>query len=270
MALIAMVSAKGSPGVSTTALACALTWPAPVLLAECDPAGGALLAGYLSRYDLTADRGVLQLAGAALRNTAALDLPNQIIDLDSAKRERMALPGLTDPAQGAVLEPAWDALGEFFAGIGRSAPGPRPAGHAAGGPPSGPTVIADCGRLATAYAPWPLLRRADMVLLAVRPKNLSTVSPAVPAIAQLRRELAEYPAVIGLLLIGDGMSARELSRHLMLAVIAQIAWDSRTAAALGGDGHGRRRGPLMRSAAAAHRLVEAARTAPLTARETVA
>lgn len=270
MTLIAMVSAKGSPGVTTAALACTLTWPVPVLMAECDPAGGALLAGYLSRYDLPADRGILPLAGSALRNTAVQDLQTQVIDLDNAKKERMALTGLTDPAQGAVLEPAWDALGEFFVSLGRSAPGPRPAGHSASSPPTSPTVIADCGRLATAHAPWPLLRRADVVLLAVRPKSLATVSPAVPAIAALRRELAEVPAVFGLMLIGDGISAREISRHLMLPVIAAIAWDPRTAAALNGDGHGRRRGPLMRSAATAHRLIEAARVAPFTSRESVA
>jgi hypothetical protein len=274
MTLIAMLSAKGSPGVSTAALACTLTWPAPVLLAECDPAGGALLAGHLSRYDVPADRGILPLAGAALRNTAVQDLASQVIDLDSGKRERMALPGLTDPAQGAVLEPAWEALGEFFAGLGRSTLGPRPAGHtagsqAAGSPGAGPIVIADCGRLATAYVPWALLRRADVVLLAVRPTSVSTVSPAVPAIASLRRELAETPAVLGLMLIGGGLPAREISRHLMLPVIAQIAWDPRTASALNGDGHGRRRGPLMRSAGAAFRLVESARTGAIASRETV-
>ena len=32
MTLIAMVSAKGSPGVSTAALACTLTWPGATLL----------------------------------------------------------------------------------------------------------------------------------------------------------------------------------------------------------------------------------------------
>ncbi|MEV0460406.1 hypothetical protein AB0H89_35095, partial [Catellatospora methionotrophica] len=65
MTLIAIVSAKGSPGASTAALAFTLTWPSPVLLAECDPAGGDLLAGYLARYELPANRGVLPLAWGA-------------------------------------------------------------------------------------------------------------------------------------------------------------------------------------------------------------
>ena len=37
MAMICLVSAKNSPGVTTTAVALAEVWPRPVLLAECDP-----------------------------------------------------------------------------------------------------------------------------------------------------------------------------------------------------------------------------------------
>ena len=42
MALIAIASDKGAPGVTTSALALAAVWPRPVLLAECDPSGGDL------------------------------------------------------------------------------------------------------------------------------------------------------------------------------------------------------------------------------------
>jgi len=44
--LIAFVSGKGAPGTSTSALALALAWPRPVLLAECDPRGGDLVWGF--------------------------------------------------------------------------------------------------------------------------------------------------------------------------------------------------------------------------------
>ena len=37
MAVIALGSAAGSPGVTTSALGLALTWPRPVLLIEADP-----------------------------------------------------------------------------------------------------------------------------------------------------------------------------------------------------------------------------------------
>ena len=41
--LIAVAADKGAPGVTTTAVALAAVWPRPVLLAECDPAGGDLV-----------------------------------------------------------------------------------------------------------------------------------------------------------------------------------------------------------------------------------
>ena len=53
MAVIALTSASGSPGVTTTALGLALSWPRPVLLVEADPTGASgLLAGYFrgARY----------------------------------------------------------------------------------------------------------------------------------------------------------------------------------------------------------------------------
>ena len=46
MAVIALCSASGSPGVTTTAVALAWNWPRPVMLVEADPVGGsAILAG---------------------------------------------------------------------------------------------------------------------------------------------------------------------------------------------------------------------------------
>lgn len=245
MTLIAMVSAKGSPGVSTAALACTLTWPVPTLLAECDPAGGDLLSGYLAKYELPANRGVLPLAGAALRGLADVELANHLIDLDSPRQQRMALPGITDPAQSASLNIAWSRLAEFLAALPH-------------------TVIADCGRLAAPNIPWPILARADLVLVALRPQSLRTVSPAVAAISWLRRELpgVDLDSKLGLMLIGDGISSREITRHVVLPVLVNIGWDPKTAAALCGDGKGRRRGPLMKSAASAYRSVVAAMAAP--------
>jgi hypothetical protein len=63
--LLALCSAKGSPGVTVSGLALTLTWPAPVLLAECDPAGGDLAAGFLREVPLVG-HGLGPL-GASLR-----------------------------------------------------------------------------------------------------------------------------------------------------------------------------------------------------------
>jgi hypothetical protein len=245
MTLIAMVSAKGSPGVSTAALACTLTWPGATLLAECDPAGGDLLSGYLARYDLPSDRGVLPLAGAVMRGTAEQEFLGQLIDLDAPKRQRLVLPGLTDPAQAAALGPAWGDLAAFFRTLTQ-------------------TVIVDCGRLAVLYPPWPLLARADVVLLVLRPTSLRTLSPAVPVIASIRRELRDSAARFGLMLVGRGIPSREVARHLATPVLARVAWDPPTAAALCGQGTGRRRGPLMRTAMTAHGTIQTRLQAQLT------
>lgn len=233
MSFIALVSAKGSPGVSTAALAFTLAWPAPTLLAECDPAGGDLLSGYLAKYDLPTDRGVLPLASAALRGTAEEDFLGQLIDLDSPHRQRLVLPGITDPAQAASLSPAWAHLGEFLSGLTQ-------------------TVIVDCGRLTATHPPWPLLARADLVLLVLRPQSLRTVSPAVPALSRMRREFNDGNGHIGLMLVGGGISPREIARHLVTPVLARLPWDPPTAAALCGAGRARSWGPLMRSAATAY------------------
>jgi hypothetical protein len=249
MSLIALVSAKGSPGVSTAALAFTLTWPGQMLLAECDPAGGDILAGYLANYELPVDRGVLPLVTSVIRGHGEQELPGQLIDLDSPRQQRMLLPGINDPAQAPSLSPGWDRLGEFFSAIG-------------------PTVLADCGRLTAPHAPISLMARADFVLLVVNPKSVRTISPAVPAIARLRREVPGTEGAeskLGLLLVGDGVAPRDIMKHLQVPIVAKLTWDASTASALGGDGKGRTRGPLMRSALAAHRGIQTAITARHTA-----
>jgi MinD superfamily P-loop ATPase len=45
--MITIVSGKGAPGATTTLAALAAAWPAPVLLADCDPDGGDLAPGWL-------------------------------------------------------------------------------------------------------------------------------------------------------------------------------------------------------------------------------
>ena len=65
--LLCLASIKGSPGVTTTALALAACWPASWrrVLVEADPAGGDLAA----RYGLPLTPGLVSLAAAARRST---------------------------------------------------------------------------------------------------------------------------------------------------------------------------------------------------------
>jgi hypothetical protein len=239
MAVIALTSAKGSPGASTAALAFTLTWKSQTILAECDPAGGDILAGYLGGLSMPADRGLLQLAMADSRNNLADEFWGQLIDLDSPRRKRLVLPGITSVSQGMSLRPTWPRLAAFFAGLEHGTPGYD--------------VVADCGRLATTHAPWPVFQRADLILLAVRPTSLRSIAPAWPALGELRRNLVEAEAPvdsIGLLLIGNGQyRAKEIEQRLQCPVVARLPDDPKSAAALAGMGRWRAGRDLLRAAA---------------------
>src|ERR1700716_3587109 len=64
--LVAVVSVKGSPGVTTFSVALAARWPAPArtLLVEADPSGGDVGV----RFSLASTPGLVSLAAAARRS----------------------------------------------------------------------------------------------------------------------------------------------------------------------------------------------------------
>lgn len=243
MALIALVSAKGSPGVSTAALAFALSWNSPTIVAECDPAGGGILAGVAGRLSLPADHGLLRLAMADSRHGLTDEFWSQLVDLGEPGRQRLLLPGIASPRQAATLAVTWPRLAALFAGLGRNDNGGRPNWN----------LLADCGRLAAPHAPWPVLARADLVLLVLRPISLRTIAPAWPALGELREALAAPDAPsLGLLLIGGGQyGRREVEQHLGCPVVATLPYEPRAAAALAGAEPSRSRRTLLRAAAAA-------------------
>jgi hypothetical protein len=247
MPLYALVSAGGSPGVTTSALALALGWPSQVILAECDPSGGDILAGLFAGH-LPAGRGLLSLAFDAGRgpDAASRALWPQLIELDDA-RQRLLLAGLSDPRQGAGLAPVWPALAHAFSSIPVD-------------------VIADCGRLDAGQGPLAVLTAASAVLLVLRP-SLRQVARARPRIEMLGQLLGGVQRV-SLLLVGEGTHApRDVSKTLGVPVGGMLP-DDRKAARVLSDGAGSRRSlparPLLRAAAAAGRTLRdgAAAAAP--------
>ncbi|EXG80717.1 hypothetical protein [Cryptosporangium arvum] len=250
MALIALASAKGSPGVTTAGLACVFSWAARTVLAECDPSGGSVLAGYL-QGQIDGGRGLMPLAVADLRHSGANDRLEsefwaQLVDLAPPARQRLLLAGLTDPAQSGTLAPLWNRFAGFFARLEFSDPSFD--------------VIVDCGRLAAPATPWPLLWAADAVLLVVRP-TLPSVSAAMPTLSAIRAQLNERTASLsslGLVVTGAGpYSASEVSNQLGAPVVATLPDDRRTADVLAFGGDVRFSRPLLRAAAGAETRVRA-------------
>lgn len=233
MAVIALASAKGSPGVTTTSLALALTWPRAVMLVEGDPAGGDIMAGYV-RAELRSDRGIGYLAVAARRDNLADELPNQVIDLGHGRSPvtRLLLPGVPDPVESAGVAPAWPRLTDFFGWLGRRGPQRHPAEDPRREPLD---VIVDCGRLISTYPPLVLMTAADVVLIVVR-STLRSASSAAPVVATLRREIADAGGDVGRLGLvaveGGEYKASDLTRALGLPVLASMPMRERDAAAL--------------------------------------
>jgi hypothetical protein len=209
-----------------------------VVLAECDPAGGSVLAGYLGGA-LDGPRGIGELAVGELRDgNLEAAFWSQLVDLDAPKRERLLLPGVIDPAQAGSISPLWQRFADFFTGLDK------------GSPPY--DVIVDCGRLQVVGPPWPLLRAATVVLV-VTAAHLPDLSSARATVRAIERDFADHrvpPGSLRLLLIGNGHSRGEVSKALRLPVIAQLPHDPRTADVLSHGGTVRGGRPLMRAAGA--------------------
>jgi hypothetical protein len=241
VSIYALVSPGGSPGVTTTALALALGWPRQVILAECDPSGGDILAGLFAGH-LQASSGLVPLAVEAGQNpdAAAAALWSQLIELDD-ERGRHLLAGISDPRQGVGLAPVWPVLATTLTAL--------PA-----------DVIADCGRLDSGGGPEPVLAAASLVTLVLRP-SLRQVSKARARVGMLTQLLGGAQR-LALLLVGEGThTPRDVSRALGIRVAASLPYDEKTAQVLS-DGAGSRRGlaarPLIRAAVPAGRALREA------------
>jgi MinD-like ATPase involved in chromosome partitioning or flagellar assembly len=151
MALIAVASDKGSPGVTTTALALASVWPGPVLLAECDPAGGDLMFRFpgADGRQLDPRRGLLSLAVAGRRDYQQQQVWQHTQKIHGGLD---VLLGVTNAEQGAGLSTLWGPLARMLSAL------------------PGTDVIADCGRVGPDGPFYDLLAEADAVLLVTRPE----------------------------------------------------------------------------------------------------
>jgi len=245
MAVIALTAAKGSPGVTTTALAFTMTWTSPVIIAECDPAGGSVLAGFL-RGQLSADRGLVPLAVAELRSERlAVDFWRHLVDFDPPGQQRLLLPGISEPAQAGSLEPIWGRLAQYFASLETR---------------HNYDVLVDCGRLAVPHPPAPLIHAADVVVLLMRP-TLPSIASTAAAIRTLRTMLTEQgagPDSLVLGVIGKGAySAAEISKQMQTPVVVELPEDVRTATALTQGGAVKHAWPLLRRTAQAEERLRA-------------
>ncbi|MFI6506754.1 hypothetical protein ACIBCT_04045 [Streptosporangium sp. NPDC050855] len=223
MALIVLAADKGAPGVTTAATALGAIWPRPVLLAECDPAGGDIA------YRLPADdggvlnpgRGLLTLGATARRGLR----PDQIHEHTQKIIGGLdVLAGLTHGEQAAGLTWLWGPLGRALAAMP----------HA--------DVLADCGRLGGHPHLAELTAEASLVVLFTR--------ASLDHVAHLRERLQVMPREpqVGVVVIADPRQYRttidEVRRIVMgtgrqVAFVSGLAHDPKGAELLRGQWGGR-------------------------------
>jgi hypothetical protein len=229
MSLVALASLKNAPGVTTTALALGAVWPPErrVLVAELDPAGGDVA----GRFRLPGEPGLLALSAAARRRDPAQRV------WQFCERLPGGLTVLTAPAAGEQARRALATPGMAGAFNGLDA-----------------DVLADCGRLDPASPALEVIRRADVVLLVVRPvyTELKRLAESVPGLQELRSRL-------GVVLIGKGnYPPGEVATAIGVEVLGSLPVDPHGAAILGGAPNTKgalRRSPLLRYALSLVRLL---------------
>jgi hypothetical protein len=241
MMLVSVFSAKGSPGVTSSALALAAVWPRPVVLIEADPTGGDLV--YRCRSadgsPLAATPNLLGLVSAA-RSSFSTPLTGWSQRLGCGVN---LVSGVTAPSQTRGMVELWPAL--------------ITAVHA-----SEVDVIADVGRLRRESSSMPLVESA-----AVRVPVLAASVESVVHTRELLKDVSFDPSGRSVpLLIGRSRSAEADCRDvdgvmaeagLMLAPTLSVPLDRPGVDSL--HAGGRIAGRLRAS-----HLVRAARTATAT------
>src|SRR3954468_20005568 len=237
--LTVVASGKAAPGVTTSTWALALSWPRPLLVADCDPAGGDMAPGLLAgRVGL--DRGLLSWSTAARRGlpaTAAATLLTEHAVQVPERPQVSLLPGFATATQGtSFTSETWERLALALEQAAATA---------------GQDVLVDAGRLVTDRGCWPVLRAADRVLLTVRP-SVRSVHAAQDAAQRLRSELGDLAKVTALVVGAGPYSASEVAGALQLPLAGVLPYD-RTAAEILSDGTPSspktlRRAALMRAA----------------------
>jgi hypothetical protein len=229
--IVGLVSAKGSPGTTTAALALASRWPQRALVLEADPFGG----------DIRAGLGEGEWPPAAGLAEVVVDL--RTISLDQALERRVHQPGPHAPPVLAGLGCVGQAMSVPWARLGDEL-----------GRLSGVDVVADCGRMAVADGVTPLLRACD-VLVVVTASSLRAVRAAARVAPLLQAELgvgADDPRVSLLVIAADRpYPAAEIAAGCCLPLLGELPHDPR-AAAVWSDGlrpwHGFARSSLQRQA----------------------
>lgn len=203
--LISFVSAKGSPGVTTSVLAVASRWFRPAVVVDADPFGGDIPAG-LGRGSWPPDAGLLELV---------VDIRS--VSVEAALRRRVFTPASVAPP---VLS--------GFGGLGQAGGMPWQRLAASFAQLSDADVLADCGRHSPAGGVAELMAASDHVVL-VSGSSLRAARASGRLVPVLRDLRSDLPPDQGLSVLvvrpGRPYAGGEIARSCALPLIGELPHD---------------------------------------------
>ncbi len=225
MAVIALVSAKSSPGCTTACLALSLVWNRrSVVMVEADTAGPSVMPGLFAGA-VQQPGGLLALAAAVAHGDLAEQLwPNTVAIPVVGGSGRPAgarpglVPGVVGPTEAPALRDLWRPLATVLSSLEAA----------------GIDVIVDVGRVvASGDLRDPLLAAADLVCLVTRsalPGVASAVGLAEARAAPDQRSTTAWRVLV----VGERRpySAVDIASQAGLAHAGSLAWDPESARAL--------------------------------------
>lgn len=239
MTLVALCSAKGSPGVSTIACIAGAVWASGtrIVIAECDPSGNDLAI----RFGLSPRLGMTSLVLAHRRSERS----EEILDSHSQR-----LPGGLEALVGPMSQDAACSLDRELAAVG------------AGIFPAGVDALVDCGRiLSGAPGQRAIVEAADHVVVVTAPDG-AALAHALRTLDVVRENARGQSSFV---VVGRGQfPLNEIEQAFRAKCLAQIPIDKSSAAMACGSPGRARRFAQSTLVTAARRLVDQLLGAPQT------
>ena len=201
--LVGLLSAKGSPGVTTAALALSVAWPRTSMMIDADPFGGDVRAG-LGTGNWPKDAGIADLVVDLRTSTTRAALPSRLHR--PADHAPLILAGIGSIGQAAGIP--WSTLGPELSRL------------------PGCDAIADCGRFVPGLSD-PIVHACDAVAL-VTGSDL----PAVRAASRTCELVGGIRRLAGIIVSGPGSpySTAEIAQACGLPPLGDLPQDPRVAA----------------------------------------
>lgn len=210
MSVVLLASAAHSPGVTSLAVALAVTWPEPVLLVDANrEPDQAVLAGYLQGVD-PAGRGLGGVLQAHReRRSLAACLPELTLPIGDGDGHDF-LPGFSHPGMVSLFGQVWADLAAALAA------GPLP-------------VLVDAGRIGAEGLPPALVSASSGVAVVTgsRLVDLAALRLYLPSVVAAAGEER-----VGLVVVGPGRpyGSGEIGHRFGVPVWGKIAWQRAEAA----------------------------------------